>query len=291
MATKISPITIDFENRIETAYEALQAANLNYIVEQSEHILAATGGVSELTKGLYRSDTKAEIGSVGIGYEPVQNVKAFAFFDTICQTHGAVYKSATSFNGGAKVILKAEFPKPVTIIKGDDVKKQFILVNGFDGKIGLHANFWVERLVCTNGLVAIVPDAKNSVHLKHTKNIEIRMEDAMKVLIEGLNYFDKFIEMSKILAQKVVDVNMVDNFLKDVFGESKSKQTKNIIEDVINRFENGMGNKGKTAWDLYNSVTEYIDYKHGRDINRLENSLLGNGSKKKAKAFNAAMVL
>ena len=247
--------------------------------------------VSKLTKGLYRSDTKEELGSVGVGYEPVQNVKAFAFFDTICQTHGAVYKSATSFNGGAKVILTAEFPKPVTIVKGDDLMTQFVLVNGFDGKVGLHANFWVKRLVCINGLVANVPDAKNSVHLKHTKNIEIRMEDAMKVLTEGMKYFDRFIEMSKILAEKVVDGNMVDKFLEDVFGEAKSTKARNIIENVVDRFENGMGNNGKTAWDLYNGVTEYIDHEHGRDGTRLESSLLGAGANKKAKAFNAAMAL
>lgn len=288
---KIKPVIVDFESHMNSAYEALKTAGLNYIVEQSPHLISTTGKVSDISKGLYRSDTNQELGSVGVGYEPVQNVKAFSFFDTICQTHGAIYKSAMAFDGGAKVILKAEFPQPVTIAKDDDVMKQFILVNGFNGAVGLHANFMLERLICTNGLRAMVPDAESSVHLKHTKNIEFKMEDAMKVLTQGLNYFDKFIEMSKVLAQKTVDTQMVDKFIDDVFGEAKSIKAENKQANILNLFENGKGNKGNTAWDLYNAVVEHVDYFHGKDENRLATSIIGSGVNVKEKAFKIAMAL
>lgn len=285
----MSATTVKFEDRITNAREALEAADLFYNVKEAPLQNTITGDISKLKKQLYRSDNNKELGVVGIGYHPVQNITAFSYFDSICQIQGAYYSEAISINNGSKIILKAEFPNSEIIGINDEVKKQFCLVNGFDGSIGVMANFMVERLICSNGLKAIVRDAKNSFKFKHTENVEIRMEDALKVLAAGTKYFDEFIKMSNELVQKQVDSEMVDKFLDECFGTSESTRAENKRNEILGYFENGIGNNGNNLFELYNSVTEYVSHHHCKsDEKRIEYANFGGGVKLSEKAFKTA---
>src|SRR5437763_12630816 len=50
-----------------------------------------------------RSDTRAVLGVVGEGYEPLQNASAFAFCDAITDSGRAHWIGAGSTRGGARV--------------------------------------------------------------------------------------------------------------------------------------------------------------------------------------------
>jgi len=280
---------VKFEDRIDTAQEALEAAGLNYTVAQAEIMNTTTGTVSDKCKSLYRTDTNQELGIVGKKYEPVQNHKAFSYFDTICEMHGARYSEAISFNGGEKVILKAEFPRPEVVGRNDEIKKQFCLINGFNGGVGVMATFMVNRLICSNGLRGTVRDAKNSFRFKHTTNVNFRMEEALKVLAAGTDYFNQFIRMANELTQKQIDSAMVDKFLVSVFGDPQSTRGANKQEEIKGYIESGIGNSGSTAWDLYNGVTEYVSHHHGKDeMKRLEYANFGAGVQLSETAFKVA---
>jgi Ni,Fe-hydrogenase III large subunit len=151
----------------------------------------------------------------------------------------------------------------------------------------------VERLVCSNGLRALVPDAKHSVKIRHTKNVVHKMDEALKVFAESNNFFARFEETARILSQKMVDQKMVESFLDEVIGEeSKSTKTKNRREAVVGLFENGLGNKGNTAWDLYNGLTEWVDHHQIKDDDqRFVFSTIGKGVDLKEKAYKVAMSL
>jgi len=286
------------DEKVTTAYDALESAGLNFAVEQSEVMNVATGKVSELKKSLYRSDTGAELGVVGMGYTPVQNFEAFSYFDNICQMHGARYSQAISINDGAKIVLKADFPNTDLIAKGDEVRKQIILINGHNGSTGFGGHFMMERLICTNGLRAKSKEANSSFNFKHTTNVLPRMDEALMVMDSSVSFFNDFLEMSKGLAQKHVDRVMVDRFLDGVVGtynDDDSQRIKSIRQNkrdsIVDLFQNGMGNKGETAWDLYNAVTEYTDHHHGNEDKRSNYNFFGGGVSLKENAFNLAMSL
>jgi len=44
--------------------------------------------------------------------------------------------------------------------------------------------------------------------------------------------------------------------------KGESKRAENIRDEVYGRFNKGMGNRGETAWDLVNGITEYQN--HGK---------------------------
>jgi phage/plasmid-like protein (TIGR03299 family) len=279
-----------FDSTIKTAAEAMEVAGLTWIAEQSEVMNVATSKISTIKKSIYRSDNQNELGVVGLSYTPLQCSDTFAFFDIICERYGAKYKYASEINGGSKVILYAEIEGAIAIKKGDDVRKGFILTNGFDGITAAETSFMVERLICTNGLRALVKDASSKVSIRHTKSIHDKIQEALEVFTHSVEYFTKFEEQAKFLAQKMVDKNMVEKFLQKVVGESESKRTVTIKENITALFENGKGNHGETAWDLYNGLTEYVDHFKGKNNeNREISSLIGSGVDLKEYAFDVAM--
>lgn len=278
------------EVNADNLYGALESANLNFIAEQSEIINASTGIMSKTHKSLYRSDTREEIGIVGKGYMPVQNTDAFSFFDTLCNVHGIKYNKITSINNGAKIIIGAKFPAVTEIKPNDIINREFNLINSFDGSGKLRVDFIVNRQVCSNGLRANIRDASKSYVFKHTKNIMPKMQEAILVFDTGMKYFDLFIEQSRIMANKMVDSKMVDDFLNSIVNDSDSKQSQTKKDEIRELFEHGQGNNGQTAWDLYNGLTEYVDHFHGRsEETRLEYSTIGQGVGLKEYAFDLCM--
>jgi phage/plasmid-like protein (TIGR03299 family) len=275
-------------NRVETAYEALDASKLNYVVESSELMNIATGVVSKQTKQLYRSDTKEVIADIGIGYEVVQNIEAFSFFDVVCNANNLQYNEIKEFKNGAKIVLTAINPEPIEIRPNDEIIREFCFTNGHDGTLGLSCFFKVNRLVCTNGLRMNVQDSK--ISFRHTKNIKLKLEDALKIYAKGENYFNDFVEISKRMCQKQVDSIMVDNFLNSLYEDKNSTKTENKKEEIKRLFENGKGNGKGTVYDLLNGLTEYVDH-FGFEKNREEQSLIGRGMALKEKAFNLAKAL
>jgi len=276
---------------IKTAEQDLVESELNYIVEEAKMRNVNTERISNKIKSLYRSDTGDELGIVRNTYYPVQNSVQFAYFDTMCQKENMSYTETLSVNNGEKVILKAELPDIVTIGNNDLLKRQFCLINGFDGITCLSANTIFERINSKCILRGNIPNTINSWKFRHTKNIEIRMEEVMKVLSEGTLWFDKFLEIANELNSKIVDDHMVKHFMNSVFGTSESPQIEHKKTIVQNCFEKGIGNNGSTAWDLYNAVTEYVSLHHGKDEKRGEWANFGRGIELTEKAFNIAVIL
>jgi len=273
--------------RITNVEEALEASNLNFITEQSELMGATNGLFAPKHKMLYRPDTNAILGIVGKDYHPIQNSTAMAFMDSIVQKNNFAYTSAVSKDGGAVTVVTAQSDRPDTIRKGDEVCREIKLINGFNGKVGFSVEFSVLRLVCTNGLVS--SQCESVMRFKHTIKVQDRMAVALKVFDQSVEFHEKFIQQSRILAEKAVDHLMVEKFINELYTESKQNDTKReMIRDLA---VNGKGNNGNTLWDLYNGVTEFVDHHYGKEESRDEYALFGAGHKLKEQAWDVALSL
>ena len=274
---------------VNNAEEALTKCDCAWTA--NEDSLITLGGINiDTHKALLRSDTNQQLGIVGINYKPLQPHYAFSYFDSILKDHNVSWTEGVVIDGGSKIILKAQFPKKTLIRVGDECAREIVLINSFDMSSSFMAYFRMERLVCTNGMVS--SSKANKIACKHTENAEFRANTAMSVFSQSIKYFEEFEAQCKHLAQVIADRQMVNAFLKDMFGDKKSTKTKNQKEKVKNLFRNGMGNNGSSAWDLYNGYTEWID--HNRTSNedkRMVSALIGTGAVAKEKAFNSLIKL
>jgi phage/plasmid-like protein (TIGR03299 family) len=278
-------------NGIRSAEEALEKSGLDWSVDQSE-IIGVNGLDISSHKALYRNDNRCVLGVVGKDYVPIQNTTAFAFFDVIAEKFHAKYEFAGIIKGGKKIFLQAKLDKSFEAVRGDRVDCYITMVTSHDGSSSLRAFMTPIRLFCRNQLINAIKSATTNIHLKHTAQVNERIKDAFLVFQMSSSSFDIFKEKAEFLARKIVTKQMVDRFLNELIQDTGSTRAKNQHEKLIDLFENGKGNKGQSAWHLYNAATEYIDHARTCDPEKaMDSAMFGSGSIMKGKAFDIALSL
>ena len=175
----------------------------------------------------------------------------------------------------------------------------------------VRALFTPVRVVCQNTLSAALGSTKNSVSIKHTKNVKNKLDQAHLVLAQADTYWVKVQESLKFMASKQMSRDEVKTFLKKLFPGKKllnsdetvdndSKRTENLRANIERLFDGqatGSELAGKSRWGMLNAVTHYIDHeregrerKNGQEVSKWENSVLGLGADLRQTAFDLLLV-
>lgn len=268
---------------VSTVVDAMEKGKINFNAEAVPLILA--NGTDVTThKGIIRTDTGAILGINGIGYSIFQNTEAMSLMEVmLAEKTDIKLDSIISYDGGRKVQLTATTGH-IKIGK-DDLEKKVSIINSFDGSANFMATFWLKKLVCSNGLRAFVKESQ--VALRHSGDIQAKLKNAFHILQLSENHFDHFQAIANKLTEKIADRAMVDAFIAEMVGELGSTRQQNIAQDIEHLFQHGKGNEGKTAWDLYNGFTEYVDHYRGKDEGkRLASAMGGSGMNQKIHALD-----
>ena len=195
---------------------------------------------------------------VSDSYQLVQPIKTFAYADAVLNKLDGFYKYAGFLKGGRQMFIVAGANGGTWKINQDEFGKEIIFWNSFDGSLSNSISIGTIRLICSNGLVLTKIDDV-ILNAKHIKNCEGRIGLAVDRLTGIKNIFAEFEGQMTALASKQVDNETARRFIETQF-KGDSTRIENIRQDVFNRFENGMGNRGKTAYDLFNGITEYMNH-------------------------------
>jgi phage/plasmid-like protein (TIGR03299 family) len=274
---------------VKTAAEALDTAKTNWIAETIDTMTESGISVPDRFKSraIVRSDTGAVIGLNGKKYRPIQNIEAFNFFDILCSRYNAQYEYVHIIDGGSKIILSAKTKDSITVRKGDEVISYINLINSFDGTTHLLAMAYFKRLVCDNGLFVSGKESKTVI--KHTGNVEEKTREAFRVLKVSAEHIKKFEEQAKELANKTINAQQIELFLKGVLRDLKSTRKKNQAEKIRELYASGKGNGLGTAWDLYNGYVEWYDFYRSKGEEFSQSLAILGGADVKEKAFNLAL--
>lgn len=305
--------------------DALRACGLDWEVKKVPLFLKGGKPIPDRVATI-RTDTDGYLGCVGSGWEPVQNLQAFEFMDSVFgKVPNLEWVQAGEFKGGKLVFLQLKTGQ--VRVKGDDTVDQVLtFTNWHDGHGAVRVTHTPIRLACQNQLPAIIRNAADKgVHgskmgmggddyrFAHTLNVNKRLEEAERIMTASSAYFKAFFERARFLAgEDVPGKKWVDEFLlklefnaSDKF-DKKGEKTGESVKDrrrekVIELFETGRGNqlpgvKG-TVWALYNGVTEYLDHyaevKKGgyssKDEARQYASAYGHTRRLKERAFDVAV--
>src|SRR6266511_5960426 len=141
-----------------------------------------------------RSDTRAVLGVVGDGYEPLQNRAAFAFCDAITDSGRAHWIGAGSTRGGARVHALMRLDREIHIggAEGEDVLPLLCFRNGHDGGLAVTISVAPFRLACLNGMLLPIRNVERTWKARHTANLDARLADARRTLEIAWRYYDEF---------------------------------------------------------------------------------------------------
>src|SRR5215216_8134404 len=212
--------TID-RNEAHDAAAMIAAAGLDWRVEQ--HPLEAVIGREYQSVRVpvprhvanVRSDTRAVLGVVGEGYEPLQNASAFAFCDAITDSGRAHWIGGGSTRGGARVHALMRLDREIRIggAEGEDVLPLLCFRNGHDGGLAVTVSVVPFRLACLNGMLLPIAGTQRTWKARHTANVEAKLADARRTLGIAWRYYDELEELGARMVGERIGEGEFERFL------------------------------------------------------------------------------
>ena len=144
-------------NHPKTAREAIEMAGLNYTVMKKP--LELNPGLKQDVYATVRTDTHDVLGFVNKSYEPIQNIDAFTFFDTLVAENEAIYETAGVLGRGECIWILAKLPGYINVRGNDIVNKYLLLTNNHDGNSHVRVKLTPIRVVCNNTLTSALQGA------------------------------------------------------------------------------------------------------------------------------------
>ena len=295
-----------------TIGEALKLAGLNWTVRVEQlgrMVRPSENAIPVFTPAnrwaVIRESDDTELGTVGKAWRPLQNAKAFDWFQPIVDANLATLETAGSLRKGARIWVLAKIVGPADeIVEGDSVERFILLAHGHDGMLAIRAGITPIRVVCQNTLSAAI-DGNTLIRILHGKNAEETLSAAREVITRANGAFDKAAAIYRQLAQvKNVTAKQLRAFVDATFPkptppkkdgggngggdggagpgpDASAEEPRSLIYPKIERlFEEGAGadlpGVRGTAWGAYNAMTNFLTHERGKDPeNRLNNSLFG----------------
>lgn len=295
-----------------TSSEAIELAGLNYTVDTAKvaAVLKPKPRYINNLNATYRTDTNDIFGVVSDKYEVVQNSRAFEFMDSIVGKDKAIYETAGALGLGETVFVTAKLPYYIKINGHDTIENYLVVSNGHDGKTSLNIFMTPIRVVCANTLAVGLENNKFRLKLRHTSNINSKLDDASKLLNISSSISNNMEKLFKSLANIKVEDEVAEQYFNTLFLTSDelnklanenvsfsnsnelSGKKKKLLKNVNDFYRSGVGQSKiiGTAYGTYNAVNGYLsnDKNYTNDSKRMESLVLGGTD---FKLNNKALIL
>ena len=240
-----------------------------------------------------RQDTYEQIGTVGKGYEVIQNSK---LYEGLCNalegTDFEICNMGTTDNGG-RVFIQADVGNHSDFsINGDAYKGYVTLWSSHDGSCSTTLGDTTTRLACFNQFNYTRKKGKNSIfrmHIRKTKSASYKFDNMMCTLSEMVDGRKEMIErLERIMNMPMSDTDA--NLFTLGYHNSVKSRGVNLANHIHGLYRSGMGNNGETRYDMFNAFTEF--HTHGyanskrNEESQIKTSLIGAGHRTKNDVLN-----
>jgi phage/plasmid-like protein (TIGR03299 family) len=271
--------------------EGIRLAGLDWTVSTAPLFLGGGAEVSDY-RAVVRDDTAEVLSIKSDGWEPVQNVESFSFFDPMIAGGFARLETAGSLKGGRKIWVLARIGS--ADVAGDQIDQFVLLANSHDGSLSVQIGLTTTRVVCNNTLaVAIGRGQKSLLRINHTKNVHRALDDAKAEYARISQVFAQNTEHYRALAASPLkSIEQLREYVSRVF-EIKEKAAakaaekaakKKASEDHFSALLQGPGYRPETEPARYAGAGPELDTDDGGRLMRrvLEQFESGEGQDTKA---------
>jgi len=278
---------------------ALEKADIGWTASKNEIFTESEFGVKVPVadyRAVLRDSDQSFLGIVGKDFSIFQNEQVAQFAEALVQDGSMRIHTAGSLNGGKQIWMLGKIGS-TEIVPTDKVDHYLFLYNGHDGKTAFRCLFTDVRVVCANTAQVALQKAKGAgVSIRHTKNMEVRVGEAQRILGIGTKAFDESAEFMKKLAEIPMPTSDWIDFCLEMFPTPIEDENGEVSKRAMTRAENNRktitslfydgrgadipGVRG-TAWGAYNALTEYAGYyrqTRGGQDKRFESLMMGSGA-------------
>lgn len=260
--------------------DAMEQARLDWSAEKIRLICEDNQQETD-TYAVRRSTDNRVLGAVGARYRILQNEEAFTAFQPFLDAGEASIEAAGEFNDGVIVWILARINRdPVEVVPGDAINKYILLSHSHDGRQCVRYGFTPIRVYCQNTLaLAHKSNRSQLIRLRHSNQIIRNLSEITEIMNLADSEFEASAEQYRWLAGRDINQKDLAKYVRKVLRVSELDlvKSKNSIEDIVRRFESGMGNdlpgiRG-TWWAAYNGLVEHLAYASGKTAERRASSL------------------
>jgi len=282
-----------------TTSEAIVQAGLDWeVLEEPIYQVDEKHSEVTLSKKLKRDRDLKVLATVKHDYRPLQNQEAFRWFEPLIESGGVELEAAGSLKEGKRIWILAKLTGADTeILQGDAVRPYLLLHNSHDGSTAVWLQFTPVRVVCWNTLNGAARNRfgdlwqKKAICIPHNQCLQEQLGRLHNLLSLTRREFDLSVEEYKLMAHQELTEELVRQYLGMVLG-TRTPSKHPAWSQLMANFESGRGNQGKTLWDAYNAVTEWLEHQRWSDPQaRLDSNWFGSSARWRAKAHQAAIAI
>ncbi len=278
-----------------TTEHAIVQAGLDWQVIE-EPIIQANSDEAILKKKLIRDRDQHLLGTVNHDYTPLQNDAAFRWFDPLLENGTIELNAAGSLQQGRRIWVLARVKNIEGNISPEDrVRPYLLLHNSHDGSTAVWLQFTPIRVVCMNTLAGAAAHRfgdlwqRKAVCIPHTLNLEDQLAKVQNLVDLTKREFEICVEEYQAMANQEITQELLNTYMGRVLGVRMTRLS-SVQSQLLQNFEQGIGNRGKTLWDAYNAITQWLDHQYGSsEEERVLNSWFGKGRTLRQRAHQVAL--
>ncbi len=271
-----------------TAEQAIVKAKLDWQVLETL-LSSQTEMPQDQKKQLVRDRDRRILGTVNGDYVPLQNQQAFDWFAPFIEAGQLKFEAAGSLMKGQRIWILAQLAHPDRDVRmGDRIRPYLLFHNSHDGSTAAWLQFTPVRVVCANTLARASFDRnfgianRQAIAIPHQMGLEAQLQAMQHGLNLAAQQFDESMAVYKAMSEHELEQEPAHLFLGRVWNRTNrqaqiqqrrlmSSDLRNayrtgqmdsvsVLDQLMTNFQSGTGNQGKTLWDAYNAVTEWVDH-------------------------------
>ncbi len=266
-----------------TPRRAMALGGIDYLIHQDKLIASRNGKASEDVVENFRADNGESVGTVGVGFQVVQNFEIADTAYDIVQALGSkanCVETCGSVFGGRRIwfcIRTADFKAS----EKDSLQTYLMLANGHDGSLAASFYFTSVRVVCNNTFKMSLSSAENMIKFRHEGNVEAKLEAAKKAVIQYAKYEKTYQNTVERLSAHILEADEIKSWIAEALtlteGELVSKEeaaTSNrkagkrdrqmeAYRTIFGKMKSEAGLLGvnpQSAWIMHNAHTYWLQH-------------------------------
>lgn len=248
-------------NKFEKVLSILDATGTNWSTEKKQ--LVSVDGETTGSYGMFRSDTKAWLGTAKAQYQPMNNSTIVEHLLDATDSLNLELKKGGMFSGGSKVYYQIELP--TDYIGKSNIKRYITAINSHDGSTSIALGSSNVVVVCQNTFYKAYREMEK---VRHTVTASARVQLIASNLRDTITMDEKLMTTFKRMADMPMKDEIVERLVKKLFAKTETTdkladlptRTKNNVELFANNLETEINLEGKTIWGLFNAVTRHTNH-------------------------------
>jgi hypothetical protein len=202
------------------------------------------------------------------GYRVISNREVWDLMSKALRDLDCKVTSVCTLERGKKFSISCDIGGSEKVINKDNFKSFLNFVTSHDGTMNMEAFDSTIRVVCMNTFQWSRQEASDKLKVRHTKNADLALDglaDVLEVVLQGRIKLQSVMEyLNDHKCDSNTALAMAAGYFCTVTNSVKlSTRSMNAASEIADLFSNGLGNKGRSLYDLANGATEYWTHGNG----------------------------